>query len=105
MIELDRLAEERIRSRGGVPTSKGYRGYPAALCISPNDVVVNGIPGDYVAREGDLISVDVGVTLGGLVADSAYTFGVGEVDAEAQRLLDVCQEALAARIEQARLGK
>jgi methionyl aminopeptidase len=104
MLELDRIAEEYIRDHGGVPTSKGYRGYPAALCISPNAMIVHGIPTDYRAELGDIVSVDVGVTLGGLVADSAYTFGVGEVDAEAQRLLDVCQEALAAGIEQARLG-
>jgi methionyl aminopeptidase len=104
MKELDALAEESIRSHGGVPTSKGYRGYPAALCISPNSMVVHGIPTDYRAQEGDLIAVDIGVTLDGLVADSAYTFGVGEVPLEAQRLLDVGQEALAAGIEQARPG-
>ena len=105
MVELDRLAEEHIRSRGGVPTSKGYRGYPNALCISPNEMVVHGIPGNYEAREGDLIAVDVGVTLGGMVADSAYTFGVGSLAPETQRLLDVGQAALAAGIEQARPDK
>ena len=104
MMELDRLAEEFIRSRGGVPTSKGYRGYPAALCISPNSMVAHGIPTDYRAQEGDVIAVDVGVTLDGLVADSAYTFGVGEISSEAQRLLDVGQEALEAAIAQARPG-
>ncbi len=105
MIELDRLAEEYIRERGGVPTSKGYRGYPATLCISPNAMIVHGIPTEYRAKEGDVISVDIGVTLDGLVADSAYTFGVGEISADAERLLDVCQEALTAGIEQARVGK
>jgi methionyl aminopeptidase len=104
MLELDRLAEDFIRERGGVPTSKGYRGYPATLCISPNAMIVHGIPTEYRAQEGDVIAVDVGVTLDGLVADSAYTFGVGEIDPEAQRLLDVCQEALAAGIDQARVG-
>jgi methionyl aminopeptidase len=104
MLELDAVAEEHIVALGGVPTSKGYKGFPAALCISPNSMVVHGIPSDYRAREGDLISVDLGVTLNGLVADSAVTLPVGEVDAEAQRLLDVCQEALAAGIEQARDG-
>jgi methionyl aminopeptidase len=104
MLELDRLAEEFIRSHGGVPTSKGYRGYPAALCISPNSMVVHGIPTDYAARDGDVIAIDVGVTLDGLVADSAYTFGVGEVSDEAQRLLAVGQEALEAGIDQARAG-
>ncbi|MHB8471179.1 MAG: type I methionyl aminopeptidase [Gaiellaceae bacterium] len=104
MLELDRIAEEHIRANGGVPTSKGYKGFPAALCISPNSMVVHGIPTGYAAREGDLISVDLGVTLNGLVADSAVTLAVGEIGAEAQRLLDVCQEALAAGIEQAQVG-
>jgi len=104
MLELDRIAEEHIRSQGGVPTSKGYKGFPAALCLSPNSMVVHGIPTDYRAREGDLISVDLGITLDGLVADSAVTLPVGEIDAEAQRLLDVCQEALAAGIAEARIG-
>ena len=104
MLELDRIADEHIAARGGVPTSKGYKGFPAALCISPNSMVVHGIPTEYRAREGDLISVDLGVTLHGLVADSAVTLPVGDVDSEAQRLLDVCQEALAAGIEQARVG-
>jgi methionyl aminopeptidase len=104
MLELDRLAEDYIRERGGVPTSKGYRGYPATLCISPNAMIVHGIPTEYRAEEGDVISVDLGVTLDGLIADSAYTFGVGEISTQAQRLLDVCQEALAAGIDQAQAG-
>jgi methionyl aminopeptidase len=102
--ELDRIAEDFIREHGGVPTSKGYRGFPAATCISPNSMVVHGIPGSHRIEEGDLISVDVGITLDGLVADSAYTFAIGDIDPEAQRLLDVGREALAAGIEQARPG-
>ncbi len=102
--ELDRIAEEFMRERGGVPTSKGYRGFPAATCISPNAMVVHGIPGEYRVEEGDLISVDVGITLDGLIADSAWTFGVGEIAPEARRLLEVCQEARDAGIEQARPG-
>ena len=102
--ELDRIGEEFIRSQGGVPTSKGYKGFPAALCISPNSMIVHGIPGAYRVEEGDLISVDVGVTLDGFVADSAYTFGVGEISTEAERLLDACQTALFAGIDQARVG-
>jgi methionyl aminopeptidase len=102
--ELDRIAEDFIREHGGVPTSKGYRGFPAATCISPNAMVVHGIPGAHRVEEGELISVDVGITLNGLVADSAYTYGVGEVDPEAQRLLDVGQQALLAGIGQARSG-
>jgi len=102
--ELDRIAEDFIREQGGIPTSKGYRGFPAAICISPNAMVVHGIPGKHRVEEGDLISVDVGVTLDGLVADSAYTFGIGEIDPETQRLLEVGKEALAAGIDQARAG-
>jgi methionyl aminopeptidase len=102
--ELDRIAEDYIHSRGGVPTSKGYRGYPAAICISPNDMVVHGIPGDHVVAGGDLITIDVGVTLDGFICDSAFTFGVGEVEERAQRLLDVGREALAAGIAQAIAG-
>jgi methionyl aminopeptidase len=104
MAELDRIAEEYIRAQGGVPTSKGYKGFPAATCISPNEMIVHGIPGGYAAREGDLVSVDIGVTKEGMIADSAATFAVGEIDAEAQRLLDVCQAALDAGIEAAQLG-
>jgi methionyl aminopeptidase len=102
--ELDRVADEFIRERGAVPTSKGYRGFPAATCISPNSMVVHGIPGEYRVDEGDLISVDIGITLDGLIADSAVTFGVGEIAPEAQRLIDVCQEARDAGIAQARPG-
>jgi methionyl aminopeptidase len=102
--ELDRLADEFIRSHGAVPTFKGYRGYPASICASPNDMIVHGIPGDYELVDGDVLSVDVGVTLNGFVADSAYTFTVGEVDAETELLLETCQAALAAGIEQARVG-
>ena len=104
MLELDRIADEHIASKGGIPTSKGYKGFPAALCISPNSMVVHGIPDEYRAQEGDLISVDLGVTLDGLVADSAVTVPVGEISAVAQRLLAVCQDALAAGIEQAQVG-
>jgi methionyl aminopeptidase len=101
--ELDRLAEEYIRSHGGIPTSKGYRGFPKAICISPNDMIVHGIPGSYRVADGDLLTLDVGVTLDGYVADTAYTFTVGEVSAEAERLLEVGQAALAAGIEQAQV--
>ena len=102
--ELDALADEFIRSQGGTPTFKGYRGYPAATCISPNDMVVHGIPGGYTLRDGDVLSVDVGVTLGGFVADSAFTFAVGEISAEAERLLETGQAALHAGVEQCLAG-
>jgi methionyl aminopeptidase len=102
--ELDVLADEFIRSQGGAPTFKGYRGYPASICTSPNDMIVHGIPGPYALEEGDILSVDVGVTLEGYVADSAYTFGVGRIDPETDRLLEVCQDALAAGVEQCQPG-
>jgi len=102
--ELDEVADEYIRSQGGVPTFKGYRGFPASICASPNSMVVHGIPGAYRLAEGDLMSIDVGVTLDGFVADSAHTFAVGEVDDEARQLLAVCEAALAAGIAQARAG-
>jgi methionyl aminopeptidase len=102
--ELDAVADEFIRAQGGVPTFKGYRGYPAAICTSPNDMVVHGIPGPYALEEGDVLSVDVGVTLDGFVADSAYTFPVGEISPEAESLLEGCEAALAAGIEQCRVG-
>ena len=102
--DLDRVAEEYIRAQAGVPTFKGYRGFPASICTSPNSMVVHGIPGSYRIDEGDLLSVDVGVTLEGYVADSAYTFAVGEVPESSQRLLEACQAALEAGIEAARVG-
>ena len=102
--ELDAIADEYIRAQGGVPTFKGYRGYPAATCLSPNDMVVHGIPGRIKLADGDILSVDVGVTLDGFVADSAWTFPVGAISEEAQRLLEVCEAALEAGIAQATLG-
>jgi methionyl aminopeptidase len=102
--ELDAMAEEFVLSQGGYPTFKGYRGYPAATCLSPNDVVVHGIPGPYELIDGDILSADVGVTLDGFVADSAFTFPVGEITPEGERLLEVCQAALAAGVEQCRTG-
>ena len=102
--ELDAAAGAFIREHGGIPTSEGYKGYPKAICISPNDVVVHGIPDDFVVHDGDVVTIDVGATLDGYIADSAYTFGVGEIDAETQRLLDVAQDALAAGIAEAVVG-
>ena len=102
--ELDAIAEEFIRSRGGEPTFKGYKGYPAATCLSPNAMVVHGIPGKTKLGDGDILSVDVGVTLEGFVADSAWTFPVGSISTEAQRLLDTCKAALEAGITEARVG-
>jgi methionyl aminopeptidase len=102
--ELDDVAEEYIRGQGGVPTFKGYRGFPGSICTSPNSMVVHGIPGAYRLSDGDVLSIDVGVTLDGFVADSAYTFAVGEIDRDAERLLEVCRAALGAGIEATRAG-
>jgi methionyl aminopeptidase len=102
--ELDAFADDFIRARGGAPTFKGYRGYPAAICTSPNAMIVHGIPGPYALEEGDILSVDVGVTLGGFVGDSAWTFPVGEISSDAERLLEVCEASLEAAIEHAQDG-
>ena len=103
--DLDRIAEKFIRQHRGVPTFLGYRGFPASICASPNDMVVHGIPGKYRAAEGDLLSIDVGVTLDGYVADSAVTLPMGAVEPEAQRLLDVTRESLEAGIAECREGR
>ncbi len=102
--ELDRIAERGIRERGGVPTFKGYRGFPASVCVSVNDEVVHGIPGTYVLRDGDLLSIDLGTTLDGYVSDSAITIGVGTVSQPAQQLLDVTQECLMLGVAKMRSG-
>jgi methionyl aminopeptidase len=104
LAELDRLAERFITSRGGQPTFKGYRGYPGSICASPNAMVVHGIPGPYELVESDLLSVDVGVTLDGYVADSAITFTIGRPSEQAQGLIDACYEGLEAAIDQCRSG-
>ncbi len=104
LAELDAIAEEFITSRRGVPTFKGYRGYPGSICASPNAMVVHGIPGPYALAEGDLLSVDVGVTLDGYVADSAITFTIGTPSDAARELIDACYEALEAAIDQCRSG-
>ena len=102
--ELDRYAEDSLRSRGVEPGFKGYRGYPATICASRNEVVVHGIPSDEKLQEGDLISVDLGGIKDGYYGDSAVTFPVGAVAAETEKLIDVTREALAEGIKQARVG-
>ena len=101
---LDEMAEKGIRELGGVPTFKGYHDYPASICASVNDEVVHGIPGEYVLREGDLLSIDIGTTFEGYVSDSAVTVAVGNISANARRLLDVTQECLMAGIAQMQKG-
>ncbi len=101
---LDKIAEEFIRDNGGVPAFKGYRGFPATLCISINDAVVHGIPTDKELNEGDIISVDCGVKKNGFYGDHAYSFAVGVVKPELQKLLEVTKESLYKGIEQCIAG-
>jgi methionyl aminopeptidase len=108
-IELDRIAEDHIRSRGALPAFKGYRQgnsspYPGSICASINEEVVHGIPGERKLKDGDILSVDVGINKDGYFGDSARTFAVGTIDEEIERLLKVTREALYAGIAQARTG-
>lgn len=103
-LELDAAAERTIRASGGVPTFKGYRGFPAAICASVNDEVVHGIPGPRRLAPGDIVSCDVGVTLDGYIGDGARTFALEPVAADVRRLLDVTQQALTAGIAAAKSG-
>jgi len=103
-LALDKIAEEFIRDNGGVPAFKGYGGFPNTLCMSPNDQVVHGIPNDRFLEDGEILSVDCGVVMNGYYGDSAFTYEVGEVDAETKQLLKVTKESLYKGIEQAVAG-
>jgi methionyl aminopeptidase len=109
--ELDRMAEDFIRSNGGKPEFKGYPGspgapdFPGSICASPNAMIVHGIPGSYRLKDGDVISLDVGVRYEGFVTDSATTVAVGEIPPDAEGLLKTTQQCLAAAAEQVRAGK
>jgi methionyl aminopeptidase len=92
--ELEQFADERIRARGGTSAFKGYRGYPSSICTSVNEVVVHGIPSSRKLKEGDIISIDIGVYYEGFFGDAAYTFPVGSVDPDTAKLLRVSEEAL-----------
>ena len=102
--QLDEAAEKYIRSQGAVPSFKGYRGFPGSICASPNSMVVHGIPGGYKLERGDILSVDIGVTLDGWVADGARTFAVGPVSPVARKLLEVTEQSLFDGIAQAKVG-
>jgi methionyl aminopeptidase len=102
--ELDKLAERFIRAQGATPTFKGYRGFPGSICASPNAMIVHGIPGPYRLKPRDIISIDVGVTLDGWVADAARTFVVEEVEPEVHSLLAATEESLHAGVAQCRAG-
>jgi methionyl aminopeptidase len=102
--ELDEAAEKFIRSQGAEPSFKGYRGFPGSICASPNSMIVHGIPGSYKLGRGDILSVDIGVTLDGWVADAARTFPVGPISPVAQKLLDVTEGSLLAAVPECRPG-
>jgi methionyl aminopeptidase len=105
LAKLDKLAEEFIRDMGGKPSFKGYGGtYPASLCISVNDAVVHGIPGKYIVKDGDIVSIDCGVFKNGFHGDHAYTFCIGNVKPEVKRLVEITKECLYVGIEQAKLN-
>jgi len=98
--QLDKVARDVLAARNARSNFLGYHGFPAVICTSPNDMIVHGIPGDYVVKEGDLLSVDCGAIIEGYHGDAAYTVAVGEVTAEARRLVEVTAAALEAGIAQ-----
>ncbi len=102
--ELDRIAEQFVRKRGAIPAYKGYRGFPATICVAINNVVCHGIPGNERLKEGDIIGIDMGVRLNGWYGDSCITVPVGKISPEAQRLLEVTEEAMWRGIRAARGG-
>lgn len=102
---LNELAQSYIQDHGGIPAFLNYGGFPYSLCISPNDQIVHGFPGDYELQDGDILSVDCGVNLNGFISDCAYTFQVGAVSEEVKKLLRVTQESLIKGIEQTVVGK
>src|SRR4030095_4150501 len=104
-LEIDRAAEQMIRDAGALPTFKGYNGFPYSICASVNEQVVHGFPSPYQLREGDIFSIDVGVTLGGFVGDTATTVPVGKVSAGCLKLIRVTEECLERAIEQCRAGR
>ena len=104
MRQLDKLAAKVIRSRGCRPSFLGYKGFPAHICTSPNEVIVHGIPGNYRLKDGDILSIDVGAIYEGYHGDAALTFGIGQIDEEASRLIEVTRRALWAGIDQVKPG-
>ena len=102
--ELDRIAEDVIRSSGATPSFKGYRGYPASICVSPNHVIVHGIPGPQTLDEGDIVAIDIGAFYQGFHGDSAWTYAVGDIDPAAAELLKVTEQSLEAALAQCRPG-
>jgi len=103
-LEVDQAAERMIRAAGATPTFKGYNGFPFSICASVNEQVVHGFPSQYELKDGDIFSIDVGVTLGGFVGDTATTVAVGKVSEDRLRLMRVTEECLELAIEQCRAG-
>lgn len=103
--QLDKLAREFIRKNGGIPSFLNYNGFPASTCISVNDVVVHGIPGDRIIVDGDIVSVDMGAYIGGFHGDCAKTFPVGNVSEDALKLIEVTRECFYKGLQEARAGK
>jgi methionyl aminopeptidase len=103
-LEIDRVAEKIIRDAGALPTFKGYNGFPYSICASVNEQIVHGFPSNYALKEGDIFSIDCGVTLEGFVGDTAATVPVGKVDEEKLRLIRVTEECLERAIQQCRPG-
>lgn len=102
--EIDRIIRQYIESMGAKPNFLGYGGFPASACISVNDTVIHGIPGRYVIKEGDIVSIDCGATIHGFNGDNAATFGAGKISREAQALMDATRESLYEGIAQAKAG-
>jgi methionyl aminopeptidase len=103
-MQLNELAAEVIAKRGARSNFLNYHGFPAVICTSPNDMIVHGIPGDYVLKEGDIISIDCGAIVEGYHGDAAYTAGVGEISDVAKKLIEVTERSLWAGIEQLKIG-
>src|SRR5690606_3395656 len=102
--ELDTIAESFIKQHGAYPSFKGYNGFPGSVCVSVNEELVHGIPGDRILKDGDIISIDIGAKVNGYHGDSAWTYSVGNIDMETQKLLDVTEKSLYLGLEEAKPG-
>lgn len=104
-IELDKITKEHILSNGAKPSFLNYAGFPGSICVSVNDVVIHGIPGSYELKEGDIVSIDVGVLKDGFHTDACRTFAVGEISSEAKRLMDVTEQSFFEGMKYAKYGE
>ncbi len=103
-IEIDRLVEEYIRSKGAIPSFKGHQGFPASICVARNDVICHGFPDKLPLSEGEVVTIDIGALYHGYHGDSAWTYAVGKVSQEIETLMEVCRQSLFQGIEQAVVG-